>query len=155
MRKLKGVTLIEMLIVMVLIGIVTAISLPKLANTTDDLAVRSARQEVGSYLSQARALAIQNGRMGRFIRSGNTIRIALDNASGQTIVLASQDLGVGNGVTLVASPSDTVAFDPRGVLTTDASASSPKVLISRNGIADSVCVVGRGKVSISQCQLAQ
>jgi len=150
-----GVTLVEMVIVLTLIGIITAISLPKLANSTDVLAIRSARQEVASYISQARALAIQSGRVARFVRNGNSIQLTVTNISGGTSLIASQNLGSGNGVTLAASPSDTIAFDPRGVLQSGVSTSSPKIRVSRNGVQDSVCVVGWGKVSISQCQLAQ
>lgn len=150
-----GVTLVEMVIVLTLIGIITAISLPKLANSTDVLAIRSARQEVASYISQARALAIQSGRVARFVRSGNSIQLTVTNVTGGTRLIASQNLGSGNGVTLAASPSDTIAFDPRGVLQSGVSTSSPKIRVSRNGVQDSVCVVGWGKVSISQCQLAQ
>lgn len=150
-----GVTLVEMVIVLTLIGIITAISLPKLANSTDVLAIRSARQEVASYISQARALAIQSGRVARFVRNGNSIQLTVTNTAGGTSLIASQNLGSGNGVTLAASPSDTIAFDPRGVLQSGVSTSSPKIRVSRNGVQDSVCVVGWGKVSISQCQLAQ
>jgi Tfp pilus assembly protein FimT len=154
-RSDAGVTLVEMVIVFALVGIITAISLPKLANSTTVLAVRSARQEVASYISQARALSIQTGRVARFVRSGNAIQLTITNTNGVITRIASQNLGAGNGVTLAASPSDTIAFDPRGMLLSGASATSPKIRISLNGIQDSVCVVGWGKVSISQCQLAQ
>lgn len=150
-----GVTLVEMVIVFVLIGIITAISLPKLADSTDVLAVRSARQEIASYISQARAVSIQTGRVARFVRNGNVIQLMVTSTTGVTTLFASQNLGSGNGVTLAASPSDTISFDPRGVLLSGASTSSPKIRVSRNGVQDSVCVVGWGKVSISQCQLAQ
>lgn len=154
-RSDAGVTLVEMVIVFALIGIITAISLPKLANSTDVLAVRSARQEVASYITQARALAIQTGRIARFIRTGDVIQLTVTNTSGGSKLIGSQNLGTGNGVTLDASPSDTITFDPRGVLLAGASTTSPKIRVSRNGVQDSVCVVGWGKVSISQCQLAQ
>jgi len=150
-----GVTLVEMVIVFVLVGIITAIALPKLANSTDVLAVRSARQEVASYITQARALSIQTGRIARFVRDSNVIQLTVTSTSGATTLAASQNLGAGNGVTLAAVPSDTITFDPRGVLLAGASTTSPRIRISRNGVQDSVCVVGWGKVSISQCQLAQ
>lgn len=154
-RSEAGVTLVEMVIVFALIGIITAISLPKLANSTDVLAIRSARQEVASYISQARALAIQSGRVALFVRNGNSIQLTVTNANGTTSVIASQNLGAGNGVTLSASPGDTIAFNPRGMLLSGVSTTSSKIRVSRNGVQDSVCVVGWGKVSISQCQLAQ
>lgn len=154
-RSDAGVTLVEMVIVFALIGIITAISLPKLANSTDALAVRSARQEVASYISQARALSIQSGRIASFVRNGNSIQLVVTTTSGTTSLFSSQNLGKGNGVTLAASPSDTITFDPRGVLLTGAYSTSPKIRVSRNGVQDSVCVVGWGKVSVSQCQLAQ
>lgn len=153
-RSDAGVTLVEMVIVFALIGIITAISLPKLANSTDVLAVRSARQEVASYISQARALSIQTGRVARFIRNGNSIQVSITTTSGGSTLVGSQNLGSGNGVTVAASPSDTITFDPRGVLLSGVG-TSPKIRVSRNGVQDSVCVVGWGKVSISQCQLAQ
>lgn len=154
-RNESGVTLVEMVIVFALVGIITAIALPKLGNSTDVFAVRSARAEVASYISQARALSIQTGRVAKFVRNGDAIQLTVTSNTGTTTRVASQNLGAGNGVTLAAVPSDTISFDPRGVLQSGASTTSPKIRISRNGVQDSVCVVGWGKVSISQCQLAQ
>jgi prepilin-type N-terminal cleavage/methylation domain-containing protein len=58
----RGITLIELLIVMVIISIVTAASIPMLATGSDQRRVREAARLVSSYISAAKSRAIETGR---------------------------------------------------------------------------------------------
>jgi len=58
----RGITLIELLIVMVIISIVTAASIPMLTTGSDQRRVREAARLVSSYISAAKSRAIETGR---------------------------------------------------------------------------------------------
>lgn len=59
--RTRGFTLIEMLIVMTLIGVVSAFSVPRVANTLRREAARSARREIATQVMRARNAAAQRG----------------------------------------------------------------------------------------------
>lgn len=151
MRGRSGFTFIEILIVMILIGLIAAFALPRFTTLQTGMSVRSAKQEVAALLANARAAAIQNGRVASFIRTGNAIAVAVDNGSGGLTVLPSaQDLGAAYGVTLAVT-RDTIRFDNRGMLI-NAGAALP-IVISKGTMKDSVCLVGLGKISTRGCTL--
>jgi len=58
----RGFTLIEVMIVIVIIGVMTAIGLPAFSSWSEKQAVRSASQTLLSHLKQARVLAIAENR---------------------------------------------------------------------------------------------
>ena len=145
----QGFTLVELLIICSIISILSLVSLPKISAALGKLNVHSAKQEVASYLAQARALAIQNGRVARFIRNGNAVQIALDNGTGGITPIGAQDLYARHGVALSTS-RDTVLFDPRGLLVGNPGFVA---VVTRGTLRDSVCVVGLGKIATDRCGL--
>jgi prepilin-type N-terminal cleavage/methylation domain-containing protein len=149
----QGFTFIEILIVCAIISILSLISLPKITSALGTLGVHSAKQEIAAYLVQARALAIQNGRAARFIRSGNHIQVALDNGNGGLTRIGDQDLYVLHGVTLSTKPvgRDTVLFDPRGLVVGNPGFVA---VVQRDARRDSVCVIGLGRIATDACGLA-
>ena len=146
----QGFTLVELLIICSIISILSLVSLPKISAALGKLNVHSAKQEVASYLAQARALAIQNGRVARFIRNGNAVQIALDNGTGGITPIGAQDLYARHGVALSTS-RDTVLFDPRGLLVGNPGFVA---VVTRGTVRDSVCVVGLGRIATDACGLA-
>jgi prepilin-type N-terminal cleavage/methylation domain-containing protein len=146
----RGFTLIELLIVCSIVSIVSLVSVPGIASALGRLGVHSAKQEVASYLSHARALAIQNGRAARFIRNGNDIQVALDDGSGGLTPIGTQDLYELHGVALSTEPGgrDTVLFDPRGLVVGNPSF---VLVVTRDELRDSVCVVGLGRIATDGC----
>jgi prepilin-type N-terminal cleavage/methylation domain-containing protein len=58
----RGITLIELLIVMVIVSIVTAASIPLLTTGAESRRVREAARLVSSYISSAKSRAIETGR---------------------------------------------------------------------------------------------
>lgn len=148
-----GFTLVEMLAVIVLMGIVLALVAPRIGTESVKLSARSSAQKIAAFLSRARAEAIQNGRRTAVVRVNNGVRLLMDNGTGTPTILGWQDLGLEQQVTLSASPSDTIEFDPRGLATLRGSAVQ-EIIATRDVYADTACVIGRGRIATSACTVA-
>jgi hypothetical protein len=107
---------------------------------------------VASYLSTTRAAAIRTGRTARFIRLGNTISVAVDTGAVILDYVRLTDLNADHGVTVTMPTNpDTIRFDPRGMAV--GINGMLTIVLSKQGISDSVCVIGRGRISTRDCQL--
>jgi prepilin-type N-terminal cleavage/methylation domain-containing protein len=117
MRR-SGFTIIELLIVIVIIGTVTAFGLPRMNDAVRNESVRSARREVTTQLARAKATAVQ-----RACRSALQIR----EASGRVWVEACKTTGAGRdtvgamsnlaskyGVT-ISTTADSLVFAPNSI----------------------------------------
>ena len=149
-RNRKGYTLTEMLVVLVVFGVVTGLSIPRLQGVNSSAAVKSGRMATASYLAQARSIAIQRGREARFVRSGNTISVTVDSSGTQVVYARARNLNNANGLTLT-STQDLISFDPRGYAI--GVGSTQRFTMVRDGIRDSVCVTKLGKVIARGCSL--
>lgn len=147
----RGFTITELLTIVVVLGAISAIALPKTGRIFEGISVRSARQEVASHLAMARALAIQNGANTTFERTGNSIRVTLDVPGSPTAtVMDWKNLADEYGVRLAGVA--TVRYNARGYaygLT-----ENPSVIrMSRGARSDSVCMMGRGQILGLGCTL--
>lgn len=147
----SGFTLVELLIVIVLMGILATIGLPKLSQQSTALTVHSATQEVASYLAQARATAVATGRPIWFVRAGNVVGVS--TTADSVGFLKSTDLGSAHGVSVssLADPT-TIEFDARGMIPGGVGAALP-IVLSKGNARDSVCVLGLGRISVKDCSL--
>ncbi len=144
----RGFTLIETLAVVAIIGILGGIGLPRLMRSLSGPATRSAKQQVAAYLVRARAAAIENGQPALFVRTGNSIEVLLDQGGVKSVFSPPQDLGNMYGVS-VATNRDTIQYDPRGFASS--LTGTVKILVTKGTKADSVCVLGLGRVSTIKC----
>jgi Tfp pilus assembly protein FimT len=135
-----------MIVVMVIFGVVTGLSMPRLHSVTSSAGLRSARVQTASYLLQARALAVQRGREARFIRTGDQVKVTVDSSGTQVVYARPHDLKSEHGVSVSvpATINDTIRFDPRGFAIN--AAATQRLVLSRDGMKDSVCVTKLGKV---------
>lgn len=84
----KGFTLIELLIVVVIIGILAAVAIPKFASTKDKAKLSSVKTDVRNLMSVMEGLASDNGAYvdppaGSYnLSPNNTVTVTLDGASG-------------------------------------------------------------------------
>ena len=60
----EGFTLVELMIVIVIVGILSAIALPNFLNQTKKAAATEAKQQVSSVFKQAHAYVLENGSLG-------------------------------------------------------------------------------------------
>ncbi len=112
----RGLTLIELVIVIVLIGVMAGLGFPRLGDAMTKQSVRSARTLVVGLVAKARATAIQRGSATRFIVSNGKITIQSSNpVTNVTQTVGNvEDLGSRYGVTVQPS-SLTLTFDGRGI----------------------------------------
>lgn len=147
MKTRSGFSLIEMMLVMVLIGIVAMITVPRLGRGYDKTQVGSARARVGALVNRARGLAMARGCTDTLhVSSGSNgkawITACKINGTGLDTVGLSDSIATRYGVTLGPTTRNFL-FDARGV---NPSAASLSVTITKNSTVDSVVVDAMGQV---------
>lgn len=142
-----GFTVIELLIVIIIIGVLTGIALPKLSTAAQKSNVRSTRIELASMVTRARAAAIQRGCVDSLHINTSTsvawVTACKLSGSGRDTVGPVDNLNKRFGVTLSASKTD-YGYDPRGILV---GFSGGKITITGSGYSDSVVINNVGKVT--------
>lgn len=148
-RRAAGFTAIELITVLVVVGVLVTIALHAIQGSFLGSARRSATRTAAAYLVRARMIAVQQSRRSWLVRSGNVLKVLVDS-SGTPVQLGSViDFSQKYGAALSASPTDTMAFDPRGFLANITL--NPKLMITLNGATDTICVAGLGKITTRSC----
>ena len=147
-------SLVELLMVLVIIGALTAVSLPRLSRLRNQGQLAGATTRFTRALMAARQSAIQRGKHAYFKHNANNIWVIVDTTgtnADSVIVTPVLNLSTEYGVTLV-SPSGltTIEYDPRGV-----SAQATKKVFAfqhtASGIVDSLCVSKLGNTIRDRC----
>ncbi len=139
----RGFTLIEILLVIVLLGIMSAFALPRFADAVRKQNIRSARVALVGLCAQARATAIQRGSKTKFVLLNSVISIQSSNP----VTNASQTVGnpvdlYGRyGVTVLPS-SFSLEYDPRGIGT----APQTSLQIAKGSDTTTVVISAAGRV---------
>lgn len=118
----KGFTLIELLIVVVIIGILAAVAIPKFASTKDKAKLSSVKTDVRNLMSVMEGLASDNGAYSDpaatdyNLSPNNTVAVTLDgtsgSATGYTIVVTNASISSGtNSCQVKVGTAATVATD--------------------------------------------
>jgi len=134
----RGFSLLEVLTVMVMIGIIVAMGIPKFGTTMTRQNVRGARQLITTMHSRARNAAITRGRATKLaINNCNLVILSAHPVTGvtDTVGRTAEDVVGRYSVTFTVNPStrDTLSFDARG-LGTEGSATTIFVSKSHYGI---------------------
>jgi prepilin-type N-terminal cleavage/methylation domain-containing protein len=109
----RGLTLAELLVVLAILAVVTAVTLPRLAGFRDWIAVDTAAQEVITAIAVARSAAVMQGTRSRAVIAADSLRI--DRWSGGAWADLHRWPGPDrHGVTLEAS-TPVVVFEPIGI----------------------------------------
>jgi len=130
-----ALTLLDLVIVLVIIGLLSIIAVREMGHWLDRLAARSAVAEAAEVISQARDEALARHAL---------VSVRFDTARGELALhargrlLAMHALGHAHGVTL-ASTRDSLAFDVRGL----GYGASNLTLVARRGHAAETLVVSR------------
>src|SRR6478672_6107919 len=135
----KGFTIIEIVILITIAGLLSAITLSRAGVFIDRIGVHGATTEVESMFSRARHIAIAKGNPTVLdidpVRSTLTIR-------GSTEVLSSRDLRAAHGVDIVTNRTS-ITYSPIGI---GYGASNFTMILSRGRAADTIYVSRLGRV---------
>lgn len=144
MMRERGLTLIEILIVMALIGAMAGFGFPRLADAWVRQNVRSARAALVGLYARGRATAIERGATTRVIVENNRVRIeSVNPVTGATVIVGRiEDLQSRYGVTIAPS-LDTCVYDPRGVAR---EASETVLTIARGSVVQVLRINRLGRV---------
>jgi len=148
-RNRRGFTFIEMMIVLVVAGLLYAISIKPVRGALVAATRRSATRDVTSYLFRARTIGIQQSRRAWVVRSGNTLKVIVDSAGTKVQVGTTIDINARYNATLSVTPKDSIEFDPRGFVVLPAS--TPKIIVTRAAGVDTLCVTGLGRITVKGC----
>ena len=103
----KGFTLIELLIVVVIIGILAAIAIPKFATTKDKAKLASVKTDIRNYMSAQEAYFSDNGTTyttdaeivktpyNFTLSSGNSFKASAGQATGYSVEIENQSISTG------------------------------------------------------------
>jgi len=143
----RGFTAIEILIVMVLIGLMTAIALPYLRTGPSKSSVQGANSAIASYHAIARNAAIARGRTAILVLRAAAPAMVLvvarrPGSSAVDTVGAVANLYTTFGVALTTT-SDSVIFTPRGI---GVSTSTTTVIATRGDVADTLTISPAGRL---------
>jgi len=147
MRK-SGFTFIEVMIVMIIIGLIAALGIPRIRDAIEKQNVRSARAAYGTLVAKARAAAVGRGcRSALFTTSGTNGRAWITacrlTGTGRDTLGGIDNIASRFGITVTAG-KDSVTFDPRGI----AIERVRTVIHFQSGsIKDSVVINSLGKVT--------
>lgn len=148
-----GYTLAELFIVVAIIGILVAVTLPRYGKIRDQGQMASAMTRFTRAVMAARQSAIQRGKPAYFKTSDSRVWVTLDTTGNNTdsvIVTSAINLTDMYGVT-VTDPTGliSIAYDPRGVSTQ----ATKQVFHFRHtgGRQDSLCVSRLGNTIRTQC----
>lgn len=140
-RSRRGISLIEALIVMVLVGILAAVAIPRVAGSSDPYAAVDEARRIHAAMANARARAISTQRQYRFVlASGAVWKVEEENPPGTWT--ATADSGTSDAtVTMAGSTSGTLVFYPRGRV------DAPKTIeVTVDGHSQSIDVLASGLV---------
>jgi prepilin-type N-terminal cleavage/methylation domain-containing protein len=140
----RGFSLVELLIVIVLIGAISSFAIPLVRRGMEIRRVAGAHIAITTMNAKARALAVQQSRVVRFIFVGNEIRLVSQHpVTGASTVVEQRNLNSAYGVS-VTSSRDTLLYDPRGLGLQN---SSTTIAVSRpGGFADTVVITSLGGI---------
>ncbi len=140
----RGMTLIEIVIVIVLIGAMAGYAIPRIGDAITKQNVRSARTLFVSMHARARATAIQRASRTQLVVSNGQVSIVSINpvtGAAQTVGNV-EDLTQRYGVTVLPA-SLTLTFDARGIGT---EGSQTEVSISKGQYASRIVISPAGRV---------
>ena len=123
-RHRSGFTLFELLVVITLIGLVLALSYPKIAKTAKVASLRTARSSMITALNVTKSSAVTSGKCAYTKLTASSVTVFTTPCEGgtQIQIVSNRNFQNDYGVTLTltkgggsALSADSIGFDPRGI----------------------------------------
>ena len=124
-RSAAGMTLIELLIGFVLVGVLLALGVPSFSAWMQNLQVRNAAESIFNGLQLARASAVQRNKSVTFTMNGpdSSWSVTIDSPSaGEPASVQSRSAAEGTPNAVIATTPPTITFDGLGKTTMPAAA---------------------------------
>lgn len=141
---MRGVTLPELLIVLVIVGVIAAIIVPPLGRTLDRIAVEEAASRYRALHEQARSLAISRARPSR---------VELDSARREAVIALRRSQAIWDTVDVrslgrarLSASQTMVTFSPLGI---GFGASNTRIVFTSGAAAETVTVSRTGRLKRS------
>jgi prepilin-type N-terminal cleavage/methylation domain-containing protein len=144
----KGVTLIEVAIVVTMTGILAGIVYPSMASALTRANSRSAQSAVVAQLAVARSAAVQRGRPARLVVTGNVLNVSMDSAGTLIPIGGAVDLHGTYGFS-VSSTRNIIEFDSRGMAA--GLEGAVEFTLTHGSVVKHVCVRRLGNIITSGC----
>jgi prepilin-type N-terminal cleavage/methylation domain-containing protein len=138
----RGVTLLELMLVLALLGVLAGIAIPRLQRVADGLAVQDAAREIVSAHSRARISAILQSRLLELTIRADSLAIRVPGAAQDLWNAAGPAT---KGVTLTG-PTHALIFSPVGVTM---GVSNGSYRLSRGAASRTVIVSRLGRVRVA------
>ena len=143
----SGFTVIEMLIVVVLVGILTSVSLPFFRTSSSKSSVRGAMDAISTMHAVAKAAAIGRGRIARLVLNAGagTAVVVANKATGAGVdtIGSVENLGTRFTVTFTTT-RDTLTFTPRGI---SSDLTGTTIIVIRSTFRDTITVSAAGRLT--------
>ena len=138
-RSRSGTTLVEQIVIITVLGVLTALVVRSISQQLDKLAVRNAAREARDVFASAREFAVARG-----VRTAVQIDPLLTelSAHADTDTIVARRLGTLHGVTLSTS-RDSMAYSPSGL---GYGASNLRIIVVKRAAAETVTVSRLGRV---------
>jgi Tfp pilus assembly protein FimT len=140
------VTLVEIMVVVIIMGLISAMAIPRFANYVSSLRVGGAAGQLTADIAYTRMMAVREGRTASLTLTDSSYVIAVENTDG-SVFRALRTVMVQNtyaGTTLAGDGGNgRVAFDSRGLLRPNSTAA---ITVSRLGRSQRLAISGIGRV---------
>ncbi len=151
-----GFSLVEVLLVVVILGLMMAMALPRITEMKSKSSLRAARQGLSSLFATARAAAVQKGKVATLTMSGTTASVVvLSGLQGQPVTIMGPvrfDQQFGATLAALSAAPMSIRYDARG-LVTPSSVAITRYRLNVGTYSDTVCVNGVGLVMLKGCDL--
>ena len=137
-----GTTLIELIVVVGIVAVLTAISIPRATRYMDRIQVSGATREVATVFATARMAAIARSSLVSVLIDAGTGRISAVTGQDNRDTVVTRTVGKNFGVTLRAT-RDSMSYNSVGL---GYGAANLRVIVSRGAAADSVVTSRLGRI---------
>ncbi len=135
----RGMTIVELLVMVAILGAMSAIAVPRAVTTMDRFSVRGATQDVVLAIAAARAAASDRSAYVSFVADPRTGRVRAVSG-GETLL--ERDLARTRGIRLEAS-RESVTFAPGGL---GWGAANTTVIVTKGTRSDTIVMSRLGRV---------
>lgn len=147
-RGRAGFSLVEMMFVLLIIGLMAAMGMPRMMRWFSTLGSKSAVNQVIADIQLARIQAVRQGQTVslRIDQEGRRYRVTADSANGTVArTIKTVSLTGGNYANTYLEPTTArIAFDSRGLLRTGSYGGA--VVVRRGDVSNRLQVTGLGRV---------